>query len=82
MKGGGGEVVCAFLEPYLYVHVGASPHLYVCMSCMYPVRVCVSPSALPGARLIFTRLHYPWQMEYICVRLLHGERVGQINVFN
>lgn len=43
---------------------------------------CRAPSALPGARLIFTRLHYPWQMEYICVRLLRGERVGQINVFN
>lgn len=77
MEGGGGEV-----EPYLYVHVGASPHLYVCM---YPVCVCArsrAPSALPGASLIFTRLHYPWQMEYICVRLLRGERVGQINVFN
>lgn len=52
--------------------------------------MCVAPTeapppTLPGVSLVLARLHYPWQMEYICVRLLHrGEREsgGQINAFN
>lgn len=44
--------------------------------CIYNCVCAEAPSALPGASLIFTQLHYPWQMEYICVRLLHGGGVG------
>lgn len=69
------RALCVFLDPYLYVLVNASAHLYVCVSVfMYLCMCCEAPPTLPGASLIFTQLHYPWQMEYICVRLLHGER--------
>ena len=64
----------------IFVHARQSRLVkYVCMSACIYVRCSDrgSPPTLPGVSLVLAQLHYPWQMEYICVRLLHrGERVG------
>ena len=42
--------------------------------CMYLCMCSGAPPTPPEASLSFTQLHYPWQVEYISVRLLHSER--------
>lgn len=52
--------------------VNASAHPYICMSAYIYLCALRLPQLYLGR--VFTQLHYPWQMEYICVRLLCGER--------